>query len=227
MNTITFNQWNMLKESSRQTPMFTFENRSVIAKVVDIYDGDTCRVVFFINDKEMYQFIVRMNGYDCPELRTRNLEEKKYGYRSKDICSQMIINKMVQLDCDTMDKYGRLLATIKVPTEDNFMLDVNKFMVDNHLGHPYHGDTKTTFDQLFKDGYYHLEEITIPTTKDIEVTFKPDETIVESSTAASTSTVTSSIDQSTTTEVSSVSIPDVIIENQQKKRWYQRILLCC
>jgi hypothetical protein len=43
-----------------------------IGKVVKVYDGDTCKVNLFLSPNSLKQFTIRMNGYDSPELKTKN-----------------------------------------------------------------------------------------------------------------------------------------------------------
>ena len=67
----------------KKTSVFTLEGQTKICKVVDIYDGDTCRVVFNHNGC-INKWNVRMNGYDSPEMRPSRLlpnrMEIKKGY---------------------------------------------------------------------------------------------------------------------------------------------------
>ena len=48
--------------------MFGFGGKSFIAIVSDVYDGDTCKVIFKFNG-EMSKHTIRMYGYDSPELK--------------------------------------------------------------------------------------------------------------------------------------------------------------
>ena len=49
----------------------TLENQIIMGKVVDIYDGDTCKIVMPFKN-ELYRWNCRLIGIDTPELRTRN-----------------------------------------------------------------------------------------------------------------------------------------------------------
>lgn len=155
---------NILMSSGCNIPYFSFNGKKFLGKIVDVYDGDTCRVNVLLG-KDIYQFSLRMYGYDCPEIKTRDLEEKKYASASKEILKTLILEKLVLVDCSEIseqDKYGRILARIysklEVPTNNNDIC-INDFMIENHLGYPYTGKTKQVFLKLKEDGYYKYENI--------------------------------------------------------------------
>ena len=86
-------------------------NQTVDAKVVSVYDGDTIKVIFPLHGV-LYKWNCRLSGVDTPELRTRNENEKAYGYVVRDKLREKILNKVVRVSCGDLDKYGRLLVTV-------------------------------------------------------------------------------------------------------------------
>ena len=60
-------------------------------KVIKVYDGDTITVQFRLPYKSspLYKISVRLNGIDCPELKTKNEIEKQ--------CSQIAKQKVSEL----------------------------------------------------------------------------------------------------------------------------------
>jgi micrococcal nuclease len=164
MESINSEQYSKLLESPKDLEMFTLEGRTLLAKVVDVYDGDTCKVNIFLFENVLKKFTVRMMGYDTPEMRTKNLVEKKYGIRSKTILSNLVLNKIVKLECLEFDKYGRILGNIISKDKNNNDIHINNFMIENHLGYGYLGDTKKKFDDLMTGGYYSELEIKVPET---------------------------------------------------------------
>ena len=48
--------------------MFSLNGMTFNAKVVDVYDGDTCTVIFYYKD-EPIKFKCRCKGYDSPEMK--------------------------------------------------------------------------------------------------------------------------------------------------------------
>nr|QDY52382.1 staphylococcal nuclease homologue [Mimiviridae sp. ChoanoV1] len=136
-----------LKVCDKKTPKFSLQGLTKICKVVDIYDGDTCRVVFNHNGC-INKWNIRMNGYDSPEMRpSRNLENrdeiKKKALESKNFLKSLVANspeQLVYLKCGGFDKYGRLLGELYVNLDDE--KSANQQMIDNNYGYVYHGGTK-------------------------------------------------------------------------------------
>ena len=53
-----------LKYQNSSIEFFDFKGQEFNAKIVDVYDGDTCHVVIKYNNKYM-KLKFRCNGYDC------------------------------------------------------------------------------------------------------------------------------------------------------------------
>ena len=77
---------------------FTFEDDIKLAKCVHVYDGDTIQVVFPVQGI-LYRWSCRLSGVDTPEIRTKNINEKKYGYYVRDVLLSKILNKMIIIHC--------------------------------------------------------------------------------------------------------------------------------
>jgi len=119
-------------------------------KVVKVYDGDTIHMVcpilnaLDVNDPDKFltsRFKVRLNNLDTPELRTKNLIEKKYGYEARDVLKEKILNRVVELRNVGYDKYGRILADVN--DDDTNLAD---WLVDQGLAVHYDGGTKHVQD---------------------------------------------------------------------------------
>lgn len=151
---ITKKQYDVLMMSDKNIEAFTLAKRVLLAKVIDVYDGDTCKVNIYLYGDTLKQFTIRMNGYDCPELRTKNPLEKQYAIRSKTIMQKMILDKIVKLECLDFDKYGRILGKIYIKNVNGEVIEVNQYMLDYHLGYSYNGATKKSFIELLDSGYY-------------------------------------------------------------------------
>ena len=61
--------WSKVNEDIKS---FSFKGDIKEAKVVDVYDGDTVKVVFAVQGK-LFKFSCRIQHVDTPEIRTRNL----------------------------------------------------------------------------------------------------------------------------------------------------------
>lgn len=125
--------------------LFSLENRTFEAKIVNVYDGDTCYAVFYLNN-EPVKFRIRMYGYDSPEMKPPlNLENRdneiEKAKEAKHQLENLILNKIVKLECGSFDKYGRLLGKIYI-IKNNNEIYVNDHMITNGYGYPYLGGTK-------------------------------------------------------------------------------------
>lgn len=122
------------KSSVRYKPSFTR------ARVISVYDGDT----FTIARKEsiwwrskVFSYSVRLYGIDCPEIRGSGAEEKYYAVKAKDVVEALVLNKCVKLEIIGYDKFGRLLANVKIND-----INISTHLINSGLGVPYYGKTK-------------------------------------------------------------------------------------
>lgn len=80
-------------------------------RVLRVVDGDTLVICFRFNGV-IYRDKLRLYGVNCPETRTRNIEEKKLGLDAKKFTEETLAGKMIYVDfAQKRDKYGRLLGT--------------------------------------------------------------------------------------------------------------------
>lgn len=119
---------------------FTLEGLKKKAKVISVYDGDTITVVFKHKD-EYNKWNCRIYGIDTPEIKTKNPEEKKAAIIARDFLKDIILEKIVVLECLGFDKYGRLL--INVFYDDK---NISNIMIENNHGKAYFGGTKEVFE---------------------------------------------------------------------------------
>lgn len=136
-----FENRNLAKYDDNSVELFSLNNKIVYAKIVKVYDGDTCYAVFMLNGKPV-KFHIRMEGYDSPEMKPllKILNRKKIikdAKLAKTELENIVLNKIVKLHCGTWDKYGRLLAKLYINE-----LCVNSHMIENGFGYEYFGGTK-------------------------------------------------------------------------------------
>lgn len=133
---------------------FTFAGTVTLAKVVEVYDGDTVRLVFRYRGA-LVQYRVRMLGYDSPEMKPPrnqpNREAEVAAARAARAALELIaLNKVLVADLGAFDKYGRVLATVYL-TNDLEARDgavcVNEWMVSQGHGVSYAGGTKAPYAQ--------------------------------------------------------------------------------
>ena len=138
--------WDKIDNNVKQ---LTLENEEKIGKVVSVYDGDTIKIVFPLNDK-LYKWNCRLGRIDTPELRTKNLIEKKYGYLVRDKLREKILNKVVKIKCGDFDKYGRLLGGLFIKN-DNEEERINQWLIDNNYAFEYDGGTKKSWSEYLEN----------------------------------------------------------------------------
>ena len=135
--------WNDINDA----PEFSLEGNIVEAKVLSVYDGDTIKCAFPLNNK-MYKWNCRLSGVDTPEIRTRNKTEKEYGYKVRNNLREKILGKVVNLECGDFDKYGRLLVKVKCQDDD---CCVNDWLINNNFAFKYNGGTRKSWDEYLKN----------------------------------------------------------------------------
>ena len=135
-------------------------------RVIRVYDGDTITIaarVPLLKNRDIYKFSIRLNRIDCPEIKTKNNEEKLYALRVRDLLSEKIMNKMVKVEILKTDKYGRYLAEIYYKREN-----ISDWLLNNRYAIPYDGGKKEDFivgkfnHLLIEDSYVNAELVTVP-----------------------------------------------------------------
>ena len=129
-------KYHVLINSTIDTPELSFKGKTFLCKVVDVYDGDTVKVIFYLNDT-LYRWTVRLYGINTPELRPPKLHPlrmsiKANAIKSRDYLKSLFLKKdnIVYIKCDDFDKYGRLLGIFFLEEgQDNFDDSINDHMV--------------------------------------------------------------------------------------------------
>jgi len=120
---------------------FSFENIETVAKVVSVYDGDSCRIAFGYppndNNAEIIMVPCVLNKIVAPKIKTKNHCEKENGYRSKRHLTELVMNneQLVYVKFNDADLFKRPFIDIYINKESmgNFNLSVNNRMViENH-----------------------------------------------------------------------------------------------
>lgn len=139
-------QQDTLASVVRNKKDFSFDGQEFSAKVVDVYDGDTIRIVFNWRG-EYVQWMARMVGYDSPEMRQPVAEPnrdrlKAAAVAARDALRAQILDKVVIVRCGKFEKYGRILVTVFAPCGLG-VTNVNEWMLSRGYGRPYDGGKKT------------------------------------------------------------------------------------
>jgi len=80
---------------------YDLKNISGWCKVIDVYDGDTFKIIMPI-DNIMKIINIRMYGIDTPELKSKNDDERKMALLAKDELAKMINDKILWINEDDM-----------------------------------------------------------------------------------------------------------------------------
>jgi len=140
---------------------FSLDGKTVNAKIVDIYDGDTCTAAIVLKD-DIFLFKIRLAHIDTPEMKDKNNSDKSKhaklkllelvlnkpintnrDYSSKDIkeiCGAS--TNLIKIKCGKFDKYGRCLGELYSNYESK---SFNQILLDHGFAKPYEGKKKEAF----------------------------------------------------------------------------------
>jgi endonuclease YncB( thermonuclease family) len=108
-------------------------------KVIKVYDGDTLTIASKLPYEgcPVYRFSVRINGIDCPEMRTKNQNEKTCAKMAKAKVYDAVFGKIVTLQNVKLEKYGRVLADVYIGD-----VSLGDMLCQYNLAVKYDGGTK-------------------------------------------------------------------------------------
>jgi endonuclease YncB( thermonuclease family) len=159
-----------LKEiKNHEIELFTLKDIRTLGKVVDIYDGDTCKIVLLL-DNRLQKMNCRLMGLDTPEMKpslqkTDREEEILNAYRCRNRLISLVTDcecpidnhwnkkecigkvdtnqKIIHVECLDFDKYGRLL--VRLWENDSSEKSVNEILIEEHYAKEYDGGKKDVF----------------------------------------------------------------------------------
>jgi endonuclease YncB( thermonuclease family) len=150
VESLTPDQHRLLQDANSSVPLFSLAGRVLWAKIVSVYDGDTCHAVIYITPTQMAKFKCRSYGIDCPEMKpSRSIPEperqeiKARAELARARFIELCGDDLVIIRCEDWDKYGRLMATF-YPTVDHLHRDesVNQTLIRERHAYAYDGGTK-------------------------------------------------------------------------------------
>lgn len=97
-------------------PLFTMKGQKLFCKVIDVYDGDTCNIVFEC-DNQLRHNKFRLYGINCKELKpSKTLENReeyiKLAKEAKKALEDKVLNQVCYIEFVEEEKFGRLMGTI-------------------------------------------------------------------------------------------------------------------
>lgn len=125
-----------LKLATEDTPEFSLDGLNTLCKVVDVYDGDTMKIVFYYKN-DLLKWTVRLWGINTPELRpSLKLANREDIIRKAKESRDYVINlcndteNLVYFKCLGNDKYGRLLG--KIYLDKDYTVSINELLIKNN-----------------------------------------------------------------------------------------------
>ena len=94
---------------------------------------------------------MRLRGIDCPEIRTKDADEKVCGQKAKKIMLDQVMNKVVDVSNIDYDKYGRILADVFVDG-----VNVTEALITQNLAVVYNGGKKSSPENWLE---YHKQYV--------------------------------------------------------------------
>lgn len=85
------------------------------AEVINVVDGDTFDAIVDLGFEIQTRKRFRVANLDTPEVRTKNVEEKKHGKEATKKAKELILGKVVTVKSDKTGKYGRYIAKVTLP----------------------------------------------------------------------------------------------------------------
>jgi len=107
-------------------------------QVLRVIDGDTFEILIELGFGVTQKFHVRLDGIDTPEISTTK------GKMAREYVRNLIESKMVIVQDEGSEKYGRARASIILPDGK----DLTDFLIENKIGIEYHGEKKKCFAAL-------------------------------------------------------------------------------
>ena len=129
----------LISVKNSEVEEFSLKDKEFIGKVVDVYDGDTCKIIFYFDNK-LVKFTCRLYGINAPEIKpSKTIEnrdeeiqrakqarnklvslccncEKVDDSNYKDVIHNNV--NLIKIKCRDWDKYGRLLVDIQEHKEE-------------------------------------------------------------------------------------------------------------
>ena len=139
----------LLQLTTAPTYHSAYENKLVTAKIVSVYDGDTCNALFRLADGlPYYNYKVRLVGIDTPEMKpplsTPNRDQIIIkAKQARDFIKEKTNGQLVTLELQGLDKYGRVLAKIYLSAQPTSESCINTLLIGAGLAKAYDGGTKT------------------------------------------------------------------------------------
>ena len=124
----------------------------IAAKLTRIIDGDTFEARIRIWFGQEITTLVRVRGFDAPELKSRCAAEASGAHQASDLLGDFLDTATIELRDVTLDKYGgRVVATVMV-SDPAFagepLQDISSIMLATGLVRTYNGAARQSWCDL-------------------------------------------------------------------------------
>jgi endonuclease YncB( thermonuclease family) len=158
---------NLFKNYDISTKEFTLNGLHTYARVVNVIDGDTIVCIIPLFDR-YYKFSIRLAGIDTYEIKSKHPLLKNIALQAKYKLLNLVMDKnndlihfnhtsaqiisilkdnvyIVWLECLAFDKYGRVLANVKLREQDQ--LTFSTLLINANLAYKYNGIGRLNEDE--------------------------------------------------------------------------------
>jgi len=112
----------------------TYKLYTYPAKLIRVIDGDTLKIQIDQGFRSFRKETIRLLGIDTPEIRTKDLEEKKRGYYAKSfvIATLKEYKNKFLVTTEKSDSFGRCLGNIILENARG-TVTLSEILLKNHL----------------------------------------------------------------------------------------------
>ena len=158
----------MNKEDFRQfggsTPELSINGLKSYGRLIDIYDGDTVKVIL-PTFGSYYKFTIRLNDIDTCEIRSKDKVLQDTAIKARDRLFELVTTSkvntkndiknllesdvyLVWVECCNKDKYGRILANIYKDKDKDTAKSFSEILLEEKLAYKYEGKTKLSDNDI-------------------------------------------------------------------------------
>ena len=150
------------KQYGGSTPGLSINGLKCYGRLIDVYDGDTVKVIL-PTFNSYYKFTIRLNGIDTCEIKSKDKILQENGIKARDRVLELLTNNkkdtkkdiknllesevfLVWVECFDNDKYGRILANIY--KDKNEKKSISEILLEEKLAYSYEGKKKLSNDNI-------------------------------------------------------------------------------
>ena len=150
------------KQYGGSTPSLSINGLKCYGRLIDVYDGDTVKVIL-PTFNSYYKFTIRLNGIDTCEIKSKDKILQNNGIKARDRVLELLTNNkkntkkdiknllesevfLVWVECFENDKYGRILANIY--KDEHEKKSISEILLEEKLAYSYEGKKKLSNDDI-------------------------------------------------------------------------------